>query len=137
MKRLLECFFLIVFVPLCGCRSYVIDSNPQGLRVSVDNVELGFTPCEYTTSDDYFRIEVEPPSKQQLKKYQEEKQKIVSIWTTSAQSKSITLGVRSGSVFFQFIDSEYDIPKTEEEREWVLREIENDAENLKRKQNRD
>ncbi|MGF0068949.1 PEGA domain-containing protein [Candidatus Spyradosoma sp. SGI.093] len=57
--------------------SYLIDSNPRGLRVTIDDIELGITPCKYEFSNQtpvssISWVKVYPPTKQQLKTYSEE-----------------------------------------------------------------
>ena len=131
------CFVSLVFS--CGCsslvmRTYEIDSNPQGLRVSVNNIDQGVTPCEFSCNAKAIprEIVVEAPTKQELRNHEKEKGKIVSIWQTVAKSKTIRPNVDgSGKVFFQFISSEYDVPKTDEEREWVRQAIQDDVDRLK------
>lgn len=51
----------------------------------------------------------------------------------SATEKNIVLGYSDfGTVFFQFIASEYDEPTTEEEWEWVKAQCEHDWEELEK-----
>ena len=120
--------------------SYLIDSNPRGLRVTIDDIELGTTPCKYEFSNQtpvssISWVKVYPPTKQQLKTYSEENQKILSLYCTTPQTKTIhSYPPRNGTLFFQFIESEYNIPKTDEEREWVKRALEEDSLELRRTQ---
>ncbi len=119
---------------LSGCRTYVIDSNPQGLRVTINDIERGVTPLEYTTSE-HFVVDMVAPTRNQLINYEDEKGKLVSLWTSGSQSKSIWPdNSPSGTIFFQFIQSEYDRPTTEEDRQKVLHYMNEDADNLKRRQ---
>ncbi len=116
-------------------KGWKVVSNPSGLRVTINNIDIGKTPLNYEpkSSTSFFVIQVDPPMKQDLKRYEEENKKIVSIWYTTAQQKNIMPEVSGyGTVFFQFIASEYDEPKTEEERAWVAEQVKNDIENLEK-----
>lgn len=120
-----------------GCSTYLIDSNPRGLRVSVDNVELGVTPCEYTWNHGGEMgwtkvIRVTPPSRQQIREYERCTNKIVSTWVSSEIAKTVYSEHGGGTVFFQFVTNEYDQPQTEEELEWVKHAIQQDAEHLEK-----
>lgn len=135
MKRvigLISFVFGVLF--FCGCSTYMIDSHPQGLRVSVDNIECGVTPCEYTWAHggEYGSktITVTPPTRQQLRDYEKQSNKIVSVWTNGEMSKSIYSLSGGGTVYFDFITSEYDQPKTPEEAEWVENAMRKDVEHL-------
>lgn len=95
-----------------GCTTYVIDSNPQGLRVSVNNVEEGFTPCRYFLwSQFYYPLEVTvaPPQPRQLEAYAAERNVSVQAITTP-QTKVLTPRSPSGTVYFDFIATERDLP---------------------------
>lgn len=120
---------------LSGCSTYLIDSNPRGLRVSVDNVELGVTPCEYTWEHGGAMgwtkvIRVTPPNRQQMRDYEKRTNKIVSTWVTSEIAKTIYSEHGGGTVFFQFVTNEYDQPQTPEDVEWVKNAMQQDAEHL-------
>ncbi len=129
---------LLLSALFCGCRTYVIDSHPQGLRVTVNEIERGVTPYEHTSSinnQNQLKVEVAPPSRQQLKTYEEQNAKIVSTWITNSQTKLIyTPTSPSGRVLFNFIEREYDRPTTEEEWEWVRNAIKDDEEFLRRQE---
>lgn len=113
---------------------YVIDSVPQGLRVTVNDFERGVTPCKLDRTD--YRevlsldICVEAPSKQQIERYKEQNKKIVSLWWAGDKRKTIRTREPGGTLRFNFIDAEYDEPKTEEEWEWVRNAIEEDVKEL-------
>lgn len=135
MKIKLACILLFLGFLLSGCSTYLIDSNPRGLRVSVDNVELGVTPCEYTWNHGGEMgwtkvIRVTPPSRQQMKEYEKSTNKIVSTWVSGEIAKTVYSEHGGGTVFFQFVTNEYDQPQTEEELEWVKHAIQQDAEHL-------
>ncbi len=132
MKKML--FLIGMALVLGGCRTYLIDSNPRGLAVTINDIEYGITPIEYKTGE-HFTVEVAPPTRMQLKKHEEENNKVISTWSTIRQWKSIWPDKSpSGTIFFQFINSEYDKPTTEEELKELYYYLEEDAENLKRKQ---
>lgn len=113
---------------------YVIDSVPQGLRVTVNDFERGVTPCKLDRTDYRNRysltICVEAPSKQQIKRYEEQNKKIVSLWWRSDERKIVDISEPGGTLRFNFIKAEYDEPKTEEEWEWVRNAIEEDVKEL-------
>ncbi len=116
-------------------KGWKIVSNPSGLRVTVNNIDVGATPLHYEpkSSASFFVIQVDPPMKQDLKRYEEENKKIVSTWYTATQQKNIMPGLSEyGTISFQFIASEYDVPTTEEEREWVAEQCKQDIENLEK-----
>lgn len=128
-------WLLGVALTVSGCSTYLIDSNPRGLRVSVDNVELGVTPCEYTWNHGGEMgwtkvIRVTPPSRQQIREYERSTNKIVSTWVSSEIAKTVYSEHGGGTVFFQFVTNEYDRPQTEEEVEWVKHAIQQDAKHL-------
>lgn len=128
--------FAVFFAGLClvGCRTYVIDSNPQGLRVAVDDLERGVTPCEVTVQmDTYHRVTVEPPTNRQLRAYERKNGIVVSTWLNGTQAKTIRDDSPSGRMFFEFITSEYDRPTTEEGWVQLKRDLEHDAKELDRK----
>ena len=132
-RRIGLVFFVIVVLFFGGCSTYIIDSKPQGLRVSVDNIECGVTPCEYTwVHGDYWTktICVAPPTRQQLRNYEKQNNKIVSVWMTGEISKTIYSSSQGGTVFFDFISSEYDQPQTPEDAKWVEDAMRKDAEHL-------
>ena len=110
--RLVWAAALAAGVSACGCTTYLIDSNPQGLRVSVNNVEEGFTPCRYTLwSQFYYPLEVTvaPPQPRQLEAYAAARN--VSVEAVSApQTKVLTPRSPSGTVYFDFIVRERDLP---------------------------
>lgn len=121
----------------CYEDSYIVDSKPQGLRVVVDDFERGITPCvlkrkDYSYSNSIY-IEVKPPTDQQLYDYCIANRKIVSITITGPQSKRIDTKIPGGRLLFEFIEKEYNAPTTEEEKEWVLEQIEEDSAELDRK----
>ena len=119
MKRLLLPCLLAAL--LSGCRHYTIDSNPQGLRVVINDIEHGVTPIEYSTSADsfFFTVEVYPPNQRQWDAYEQEKQVILSIITVMPQSKLIfPENSPSGTILFDFVTSEYPRPDTPEG--WAL-----------------
>ena len=61
MKRLLLPCLLVAL--LSGCRYYTIDSNPQGLRVVINDIEQGDTPTSYFCwASDGFDLVVYPPA---------------------------------------------------------------------------
>ena len=135
MKRIVGlCLFVGAILFGGGCSTYVIDSHPQGLRVSVDNIECGVTPCEYKWAHggEYETriICVAPPTRQQLRDYEKQNNKIVSVWTTNAMSKTIYSLSGGGTVYFDFISSEYEEPQTAEDAKWVLDAMQKDAEHL-------
>ncbi len=131
MKRFLCCTLFFSLALICGCRTYIIDSHPRGLRVTINDIERGLTPLEYETMADFsynFNVEVTPPTQQQIRAYEVQNNKIVSIWHTGAKQKHIYPDDSpSGTILFQFISSEYDIPQTEEERIWTINALEADA----------
>ena len=133
-RRIGLVFFVFAVLFFGGCSTYIIDSQPQGLRVSVDNIEHGVTPCEYTWAHggEYGTktIRVAPPTRQQLRDYEKQNNKIISIWTTGEMSKTIYSLSGGGTVFFDFISSEYDQPQTPEDAKWVEDAIRKDAEHL-------
>lgn len=139
MKKWTSLYNIIILMGVfsCGgCTTYLIDSNPQGLRVSVDNIECGRTPCEYTWTHggEYGSkiIRVYPPTRQQLKDYEQKNNKIVSVWTNEEIAKTVYSNNEGGTVFFQFITSEYDVPQTEKDAEWVKSAIRQDWEHLEK-----
>lgn len=131
------CFLCAVFLTgfgLVGCRTYVIDSNPQGLRVAVDNLEQGVTPCEVTVGlEGFYHVTVAPPTNRQLRAYEKEKDVIVSTWINGTQQKGISYNSPSGTMFFEFITSEYDTPTTPEGWAQLRQDLEHDGKELDRK----
>lgn len=115
---------------------YIIDSVPQGLRVVVNDFERGVTPCildpKKYLGNTYLSVEVTAPTKQQLKQYEEKHQKVVSTWWTQDKRKLIDCHNPGGRILFNFIASEYDIPKTEADWEWLKNAIKEDEEDVKR-----
>ena len=115
---------------------YIIDSKPQGLRVVVDDFERGVTPCVLKRKDYSYApiidIEVMPATEEQLRDYCIANKKVVSIFRRVSQSKRIKTNIPGGTLLFDFIKKEYDAPTNEEEREWVLEEIERDGVELER-----
>ena len=111
MKKWISLYNIIILmgVFLCGgCTTYLIDSNPQGLRVSVDNIECGRTLCEYTWTHggEYGSkiIRVYPPTRQQLKDYEQKNNKIVSVWTNEEIAKTCpVLQISDKDEFLQYI----------------------------------
>lgn len=137
MKRLLLPCLLAAL--LSGCRYYTIDSNPQGLRVVINDIEHGVTPIEYCTSADffYFTVEVYPPNQRQWDAYEQEKQVIVSTFIDGKQHKFINPSdAPSGTILFDFVTKEYPIPTTQEERERVINLIERDGDHLRHLQSK-
>lgn len=97
---------------LAGCTIYRIDSNPQGLRVSVNNIEEGFTPCRYVLWTGFYyplEVTVAPPQPRQLQSYANEKGVTVRA-ITAPQTKILTERSPSGTVYFDFIATEHDNP---------------------------
>ena len=132
MKRLLLPCLLVAL--LSGCRHYTIDSNPQGLRVVINDIEHGVTPIEYSTSADffYFTVEVYPPNQRQWDAYEQEKQVIVSTFIDGKQHKFINPSdAPSGTILFDFVTKEYPIPTTQEERECDTDLIDRNTEHLR------
>jgi hypothetical protein len=136
MKYFLGLIFLVSIFVLSGCSTYVVDSRPRGLRVSVNNVERGVTPYEFKWlhGGEYETriIHVTPPTRQQLHDYEKQNNKIVSVWKTDEMSKIIYSPGGGGTVLFNFITSEYDQPQTPEEAKWVEEAIQKDAEDLEK-----
>ena len=137
MKRLLLPCLLVAL--LSGCRYYTIDSNPQGLRVVINDIEHGVTPIEYSTSVDLIplTISVYPPTQCQWDAYAQEKQVIVSTFIDGEQRKFINPeNSPSGTILFDFVTKEYPIPTTQEERERVINLIERDGDHLRHLQSK-
>lgn len=116
MNRLFKAttLFALICTLTPGCVTYTIDSNPQGLRITVNNLEYGVTPCEYSryTDGNNIRtdIRVTAPTQQQIQAYATEKGVSVTQWKPTDKSKSLYAYDGSGTVFFQFIIEE--IPLT-------------------------
>ena len=137
MKRLLLPCLLAAL--LSGCRYYTIDSNPQGLRVVINDIEQGVTPIEYSTSVDasLLTVSVYPPTQSQWDAYAQEKQVIVSTFIDGEQRKFINPGNSpSGTILFNFVTKEYPIPTTQEELDRVINLMDLDAEHLRRIQSK-
>lgn len=109
MKWMLSGLLGFMFVA-SGCVTYTIDSKPQGLRVTINNIEQGFTPCEYSKYTDGYdirsEITVAPPTIQQIQEYEQKNAMTVVDWTREAQSKTLYSRDGDGTVFFQFIQAE-------------------------------
>ncbi len=117
MKRFL--YLIVVMFVVSGCRTYVIDSNPQGLQVTIDNNYVGLTPfvcrdnCMIT---DEFEIKVEPPTAEQIRSHENERGRAVEDWTTDRQVKKIDPTVdTSGTIMFNFIKGEEYVADRREE----------------------
>lgn len=118
MKRLLLPCLLAAL--LSGCRYYTIDSNPQGLRVVINDIEHGDTPTSYFCwASDGFDLVVYPPANAQWDAYERDGKRIVSTFIDEPQGKYIK-GERSpsGTILFDFVTSEYPRPDTPEG--WTL-----------------
>ncbi len=130
-----KAFFIGCMMICCGCSTYYIDSNPQGLRVTINNLEQGVTPLKYTWAHggEYgsLHICVTQPSRAQIRDYEQKNNRIVSIWQNGEMTKTMWSKDGGGNVFFQFITNEYDQPKTDEEAEWVKASMAKDAEFIK------
>ncbi len=104
-------FGMVTALALGGCTTYVIDSNPRGLRASVNNVEAGLTPCRYTVWSDWrypLEVTVAPPSNRQLQDYANAHRVDIHETIRSPQTKVLTPRSPSGTVFFEFVTSEFD-----------------------------
>lgn len=112
MNRLFKTtvLFALVCTFITGCVTYTIDSNPQGLRVTVNNLEHGVTPCKYTRYTDGNNIRtditVTAPTQQQIQAYSSEKGVSVTQWRPTNKSKTLYSFDGSGTVFFQFVNEE-------------------------------
>lgn len=118
MNKLFKAVTLIALICalMTGCVTYTIDSNPQGLRVTIDDLERGVTPCEYTTSyGDSISIEVAPPTYQQCRQYEQKNNVKIINKENRSQTKRVDSFDGSGTVFFQFINEEIPAESAAEE----------------------
>lgn len=118
-----------------GCVTYTIDSNPQGLRVTIDEIERGVTPCQYTVAPGSFLdIEVVPPTCLQRQQYEAQKGVKITDYYPLSQSKHVYTSDGSGTIFFEFITDERPVDanapsvpaiesKEEAEDEWTEEEF--------------
>ena len=107
-------FLMMVVLGCVGCVSYRVESQPQGLRVTVNELEEGTTPCRVSRwtwgNPIRTKITVYPPKSPKVAQYEREKGVVVTSWKRGEMSKTLFSEHGSGRVLFDFIQDEDMVP---------------------------
>jgi hypothetical protein len=103
---------LAVALGSAGCVTYRVESKPQGLRVTVNQLEQGTTPCKvsrwiFWRDPIRTKITVYPPKSPQMEQYERDQQMAVSSWKRGEITKMLYSEHGSGTVLFDFVQDEH------------------------------